>query len=97
MKGYEKKGTIRSDLIKEFDRNQESLGFSQNQGDFKYMINGMQYINNFIYKKNDKLKEYYTTVKHGLKRMGCDLISNKNLFNDKNYSKIIMKIDKLLP
>lgn len=62
-----------------------------------YKINGDVYTHNYDIKLNDKLKEYYMVLKHGIRRMGKDLVANKNLFFDKTYSKVILKVDKLLP
>jgi hypothetical protein len=96
-RGYDKKGTYRSDLIKQFDAQVKSKGFSHNEGNYTYMINGRGYINHFSYKNNEKLVEYYTTIKHGLKRMGADLIANQGFFNEKTYGKMILSADNYLP
>jgi hypothetical protein len=84
-------------LIKQFDAQVQSKGFSHNEGNYTYMINNQKYTNHFSYKNNDKLVEYYITIKHGLKRMGADLIANQGFFNEKTYGKMILNADKYLP
>lgn len=96
--GISKSTHENTDQFKEFELDQQNLKMaSQYDGGQTYYINNECYSNCYSFKNNDKLREYYMIIKRAIKRMGTDLMANKTLFTDSNYSKTITKIDKQLP
>ena len=86
------------DLLKEFEQDNSKIkAKSSFDGLDSYCIDNTLYTNCYNFKNNDKLTEYYMTIKRSIKRQGQDQLANKGQFNANNYSKVISKVDKFLP